>query len=111
MFKYKAVILVLLAALFTPVQSYCQQAINDQQINTIAGKVTYVDPAGAVIKVKTNFGPMVFYISVESDLFQFTHHMASVDIEKGDPVIVQYERSSIGKNTIIRLVDKRPESS
>jgi hypothetical protein len=101
---------ILLTAVLTSAKAYCQQD-KDQQINTIAGTITFVDVPGDTISVETKEGTMVFGIAVESELFRFAHHMASIEIKKGDPVIVQYESSLFGKNTITRLVDERPDSS
>ncbi len=54
-------------------------------------------------------GVMVFYIAIDSDLLQGTHHIASVEIEKGDPVTIQYDNSSGDKNNIIRLVNNKSD--
>jgi hypothetical protein len=110
MFKYKVITFILLIALFTTAKAYCQQGVDDQQIKTIVGTVTYVDVSGNIISVQTNHGLMVFNISVESDLLRFAHHMASIEIEKGDPVMIRYETTPFGKNEIIKLVDQRSGS-
>jgi len=110
MFKYKLAIFVLLTMFFTSVQAYCQQQNKDLQVKTIAGTVTYVDVAGSIISVQTDKGTMVFNFSVESNLFRYAHHMASIEIEKGDPVIIQYKSVPFGKNDIVKLVDERAEN-
>ena len=107
MIKLKAAIFILLAVFFIASKAYCQQDPQDQDSKTIAGIVTFVDVAGGIISVQTDQGTLVFNITVESDLLRFAHHMASIDIEKGDPVMVQYESLIPGKNNIIKLVEKR----
>lgn len=111
MLKYKVVTFILLTALFTSAKAYCQQDIKDQQINTIIGKVTYLDVAGDIISVQTYKGTMVFNLSVGSELFHYAHRISVIEIEKGDPVTIQYKKSSLGKNIITRLVDKKQDSS
>ena len=54
-------------------------------------------------------GMMVFYISIDSTLLRGTHRIASVEIEQGDPVIIQYDNSSPGRNHVIRLVDNKSD--
>jgi hypothetical protein len=110
MFKYKVITFILLIGLFTTAKAYCQQGTDDQQIKTVAGTVTYVDVAGNIVSVQTDRGTMVFNISVESELLRFAHHMASIEIEKGDPVMIRYETTVFGKNKIIKLVDQRSGS-
>ena len=51
---------------------------------------------------------MVFYITNNSNLLRETHLMASIEIEQGDPVIVQYDSSS-PKNNIISLMDNKTD--
>ena len=104
MYKYKMVSFVLLTMVLISSQAYCQQATKERQVRTISGKVTEVDPEGWVVDVQTDNGKMTFYIEAESGLYRFTHHMASVEIEKGDKVTIQYVYS-LGKNSIIKLVD------
>jgi hypothetical protein len=111
MFKYKLITFILLTAVLIPAKAFCQEVIKDQQVRVIAGNVTYADPAGGIINVQTDKGNMVFYISVESYLYQHDRHMASIEIEQGDSVIIQYVRSSWGKNNILSLVDNNPEKS
>jgi len=108
--KYKVVIFILLIAFFLIPKAYCQQAVPDRQVNTIDGKVTFVDVPGNVISVQTKNGTMVFDIEVESDLLRDAHHIATLEIEKGDPVIIEYVRDLVGKNKIITLQDKKPDS-
>jgi len=110
MFKHKLVIFVLLTMLLMSVQAYSQQQNKDPQIKTIAGTVTYVDVAGSIISVQTDKGTMVFNIAIESDLLRYAHHMASIEIEKGDPVIIQYKSVLLGKNDIVKLVDEKAEN-
>ena len=91
-------------------KAYCQQENKDPRVKIIAGTVTYVDVPGNIISVQTDKGTMVFNISVESDLLRYAHHIASIEIEKGDPVIIQYVSPLFGKNNIIKLVDKKPDN-
>jgi|GEM_PF-6612481 len=51
--------------------------------------------------------PKVFYISLNSNLLQGAHYMSSIEIEPGDPVTIQYNRSAVGRNNVISLVDNR----
>jgi hypothetical protein len=101
MLRNKVIACVLLAAVLISGEAYCQQ------VNTVTGKVIYVDAEGSVINVQTDTGKMVFYISVESNLIGGTHPIASIDIERGDPVQIQYSSSASGQNNIISLVDTR----
>ena len=103
-------ILILSVVLFTTAKGYCQQGTQEQGINTIAGTVTYMDAEGAVVSVKTDKGTMDFNIPAESDLLRKNHHIVSIEIQKGDPVIVQYTTSPFGKNILTKLVDMKPDS-
>jgi hypothetical protein len=58
-------------------------------------------------KALIDHGIMMFYIYTDSDLLQDEHHIASLEIEQGDPVTIQYN-SSPDKNTVVRLVNNRP---
>ena len=109
MFKNKVMVLVLLTAILISGKAFCQQEIKDMQVKTIAGNVTYIDLAGSVINVQTNSGKMVFSISVESELLRYAHHIVSVEIGKGDSVMIQYATTSLGKNVIIKLEDSNPD--
>jgi hypothetical protein len=109
MFKNRAVILILLIAVFISGKAFCQQEIKNMQVKTIAGKITYIDLAGSVINVQTDNGKMALSISVESELLRYAHHIASVEIQVGDPVIIQYATTSLGKNVIIKLEDSKPD--
>ncbi len=60
-------------------------------------------------KALADNGIMVFYTSFDSELLRGTHRIVSVEIEKGDPVTIQYNSSSPDKNNIIRLVDNKPD--
>jgi len=108
MFKSKIVAFIFVAAVFVSGQAYCQLETQDQQVLTIAGTVTHVDAEGWVVNLQTDKGEMSFFLETESDLRRFDHHMASIEIEKGDPVTVQYVVSPTGQNNIIRLVDTKP---
>jgi hypothetical protein len=119
MFKYKIILFISLTVILASGEGYCQEGILDKeiqgetkdlQINTIAGTVTYVDAESGVINVQTNMRQKVFHISVESNLYRNTLHIASIEIYQGDPVTIQYATSSSGKNIIIRLVDNKPNS-
>jgi hypothetical protein len=109
MSKNKVITFVLLTVILASGKAFCQQEIKGKQVNTISGKITYVDTAGGVINVQTDSMKMALYISVESDLLRYAHHIASIEIEKGDPVIIQYATTSSGKNVVIRLEDNRPD--
>lgn len=102
MLKYTIVALMSVVAIFICGQAFAQ----DQPAMTVSGKVATVDPEGGVIDVKTDSGTMVFYISTESRLLMSFHHMSSIEIQKNDPVTIQYTVSS-GQNNIISLVDNR----
>ena len=119
MFKYKIIFFILLTAVLASGKAYCQEGILDKeiqgktqdlQINTVAGKVAYVGPESNVIDVRTNKGQEMFFISPESMLYRHTHHIASLEIYKGDPVTIQYTVSSSGKNIIIKLIDNKSHS-
>jgi hypothetical protein len=119
MFKYRIISFILLTVVLVSGKAYCQQGILDKeiqgetkdlQISTIAGKVTYVGPESNVIDVQTDKGQEMFFISPESMLYRHTHHIASLEIYKGDPVTIQYTISSSGKNIIIKLIDNRSHS-
>jgi len=107
MHKYKVFRFILLTAVLISSQAYGQQASSDKEIRTVSGNVLDVDPEGWVIDLQTGNGKMMFYIEAESGLYRFTHHMASVEIEKDDKLTIQYVYSS-GKNSIIKLVDNTP---
>ena len=118
MFKYKIILFILLTLVLASGNTYCQGGILDKQIqgetkdlqiSTVTGIVTYFDVEGGVIRVQTDMGEKVLYISVESNLYRGAHHIASLEISKGDPVIIQYTISSSGKNIILKLVDNKPE--
>ena len=118
MFKYKIIFFILLTLILASGNAYCQGGVLDKQIQgeikdlqtrTIAGAVTYLDTEGGVIHLQTDRGEKVFYISVESNLYRAAHHIASIEISKGDPLIIQYATSSAGKNIILKLVDNKPE--
>ena len=104
MFKYVTANFLLIATILMSPQAYGQQAAAVSQLRTASGTVTSVDAEGWVVNVNTDNGKMIFFIEAESGLYRFTHHMASVEIAKGDQVTIQYIYSS-GKNSIIKLVD------
>jgi len=117
MFKYKIVLSILLTLILASGNVYCQGGILDKQVQgeirdlqtrTIAGEVTYLDTEGGVIHLQTDRGEKIFYLSVESNLYRAAHHIASIEISKGDPLIIQYATSSSGKNIILKLVDNKP---
>jgi len=110
MLKYKVMALILLTAVFISGEAYCQEVSKDRQISTVTGTVTYVDVDSGVINLQTGSGKILFYISVESELYRFTHHIVSIEIFRGDPVVIQYITSPSGRNTVLRLVDKKPDS-
>ncbi len=107
MFKYKLIAFILLSAVLASGKAYCQTEVLNPQIITVDGKVTKVDPEGGVIHVQTAEGNMLFHIHVEARLFRDTMPIASIDIERGDPVTIQYDSSSPDRN-IITLVDHQP---
>ncbi|MDE2028595.1 MAG: hypothetical protein KGK03_03040 [Candidatus Omnitrophica bacterium] len=95
----KAFLFCLLAAAFLPLRAYSQESLM-----TVFGTVVSMDIESGELNVKTDKGLMVFYISTESKLLQFTHAMSSLEIANGDPVEIQYT-SAEGKNTVMKLVD------
>jgi len=101
MSKFKIGALGLLMAIGITVTAY------SQQVMTTSGTVTFVDIAGNIISVQTDAGTMVFDMTVQTDLFRYAHHMASIEIKKGDPVDIQYQISLTGRNNIVKLVDKK----
>jgi len=107
MFKYRVITFILLTVVFGAAKAHCLDEIKDQPARTVSGTVIYLDTAGDALSVKTDFGTMQFYLTVESVLYQSFHHIASIEILKGDPVTIQYASSSDGKNIITRLVDNR----
>jgi predicted GH43/DUF377 family glycosyl hydrolase len=98
MFKSKVVVLVLLIAVLACGEAYSQQE------RTISGKIVKVDVEGSVIGVETYKGMVVFYLSAETNLYRSTHHMSVIEIEKDDPVTIQYITTS-GRNNAISVVD------
>jgi hypothetical protein len=119
MLKKKNIIFILLTVILASSEAYCQEGILDKviqgetkdlQISTITGSITHVSTQSGVISVQTDMGQKVFYISVESNLYRHTHHIASIEIHKGDPVTIQYTISSSGKNIIIKLEDNKSDS-
>ena len=119
MFKYKTILFILLTVILASGKAYCQGGILDKviqgetkdlQTSTITGTVIYVAKESGVISVQTDMGRKMFYISVETNMYRHTHHIASVEIYKGDPVTIQYTISSSGKNVIVKLVDNKPDS-
>lgn len=76
-------------------------------VETVSGVVRHIDVEAGVIDVKTKNGMQIFYVVTESQLFMSEHFMSSVEIERDDPVIIQYVYQSSGKKTIVKLVDKR----
>ncbi len=99
---------VLLTALFIAGPVHGQVAISDDKLATVTGKITYSDPESDTISVQTDQGTsMTFHIMLESDLLNFTRHMSIIELQKGDPVTVQYSNRS-GLNVVTRLVDTKP---
>lgn len=109
MLKYKAIAFILLTAVFISAKAYCDEGINNKQIITVNGTVTKIDSEGSAISVQTDKWVMDFHIPVDAELLRGTHHMASIEIEQGDPVTIRYFISSSGKNDIISLVDHKSE--
>lgn len=110
MFKHKVTTFILLMAVLIYGKAYGQQEIKGMSISTISGQVVSLDTASQVLTVKTDNGTMDFYVSIESDLFLGTHHIASIEITPKDPVTIQYATTASGKNVIIKLVDTNPDN-
>ena len=49
-------------------------------------------------------GPQTFNIQMNSDLLRGTHTIASLEIEEGDPVKIEYDPAN---NNIIRMIDNK----
>ncbi|MBF0570307.1 MAG: hypothetical protein HQL12_00400 [Candidatus Omnitrophica bacterium] len=110
MFKFKVIAFVVLTAVFISSAAYCQQVMNDRNIKTISGKVVKVGVEAGLISIQTKDSVMTFYIGPEAVLYWSTsQHMTSVEIKLDDPVIIQYV-IAYGKNTIINLVDNKPNN-
>src|ERR1700678_2333541 len=100
MFRNIIISFILLTAVLASGRAYCQEMMNNQRINTIAGKVIDIDHDSGFINIRTDNGNVQLNILVTSELLRRTHHMASIEIEYGDPVIVKYDSSS-GRNIVI----------
>jgi hypothetical protein len=107
MSRHKVIIFILFIAVLAGTNAYSQESMVGLQINTVAGKVAKIDPEGSSLYVQTDNGTMDFFISVESELLLGTRHMASIEIEQGDRVVIQYSTNSVGKNVIVKLVDNQ----
>ena len=105
MFRSKVIAVFLLTTVFVSGAAYSSPQQN-KQVKTITGTIAKMDVEGGVVDVDTDHGTMSFYISIESDLFRSSHHMSSIEIEQGDPVVIQYI-TALGQNNIITLVDNK----
>ena len=110
MLKFKVFTLILLASVLISHPAYCQQTIQNRQIQSIAGTVVSIDAGSGVLVVQTDSGNVELYISVESNLFRDTEPMSSIEISKGDHITVQYDNSS-GKNIVTTLTDRKPDAA
>ena len=111
MAKHKSIVLILLMLVIPLAKTYGQEVMKGQAVSAISGKVIKVDPEGNVIHVKTDKGIILFNMAVESDLFRGHHHIASIEIEQDDPVVIDFYNSSTGKNVIVKLVDAGDEKN
>ncbi len=107
MLKLKVFTLILSALLFISIKAYSQNMANGAPVLTVTGVVANVDVAGCTMNVKTDKGMMEFIIGVESDLLEGSHHLASIELEKDDQVIIQYKSNPYGRNVIVQLEDKK----
>jgi hypothetical protein len=107
MFLYRMIVFILFAVVFTSGPAFCQEENNDQDVQIITGTIISIDQEGSSMYVKTSSADMLFYISAESNLYQNTHHITSLEIKAGDPVKIKY-KAVLGKNKIIKLLDSRP---
>ncbi|MDE2230626.1 MAG: hypothetical protein KGJ95_00980 [Candidatus Omnitrophica bacterium] len=104
MLRLTTVVLVLLTAVFMGPQARAQEQAATGPVLTVSGTVTALDIESGVLNVKTSDGIMVFYISMESKLYHFTHLMSSLEINMQDPVTIQYIDTN-GRNDVVSLVD------
>jgi hypothetical protein len=109
MHKYKLMALVVFAAILVSSEAHGDRSNRVPKTATASGKVSTVDMESGIIRVDVESKPVVFYLLHDSQMFMGTHHMTTIEIMQGDPVIVLYNISS-GKNNIISLVDKRDET-
>jgi len=105
MVKFNVFALILLTAIFMAGPAHCQQALN-HPVKIVTGYVDRMDAEGGIMEVRTHHGDMVFSISSETQIHRAAHHMSAIEIEKGDPVVIQYFTSS-GRNYIVNLVDNQ----
>jgi len=108
MFKHKVITYILLTAVLAPSGAYCQERVENQQMRTISGTITKIDTVGNIINVQTDTGEMAFSVSDHARIVRNTHDAGLLDIKEGDPVTIQYTSASLGKNSILRLVDNKP---
>ena len=112
MLKHHIAVLIFLAGILMVSlmnsKSGSQEIVENQNTRTIRGTVTTIDVVGGVMNVQTEKGPMAFSISDQTKKIQDTHDIGILDIKSGDPVSIQYESISPGKNMVISIVDNKP---
>jgi hypothetical protein len=109
MFKFNLMVLICIAAAVFSTEAYCQKANPNFQVTSVSGKVVRVDVESGIITLNIDDREVVFYLMDQSKMYKTTQHMATIEIQKGDPVIIQYF-TALGKNDIISLVDKKDET-
>jgi len=107
MFKGKVIIFVLSALVFTGSLAYCQEKSGSRQAITIAGVVAKVDAVGNLIEVKLNDGQMAFSVPDDAAITEGTKKIGLMDIERSDPVTIQYYSPSPGKSVVISITDNK----
>jgi len=105
MFKYKAMLIVLLTAVFTAGTAYCQEKAGSQKMDIITAAVSSVDPVGGTIELETNDGHMSFSIPDSAKITQGNKSIGLMDIEEQDPVTIRYYSSSSDENVAVSIVD------
>lgn len=87
---------------------YCQKDLESHQTNTVSGTVTETDYVGSTVNIKTDNGPMAFYVPTGVNIVLETRDITLTDIKQGDPVTIQYYTSSLSKNVVLSIVDNKP---
>ena len=98
MFKY--FLGLILAASLSFSQGHCKA------VEFITGKIVEVDVEGGLVNVETVNGIQVFYFGPVSALYMAAHHMSAIEIEKDDPVSIEFTRTT-GKKIVLKLTDNR----
>jgi len=88
--------------------AYGQQ---NRQTKTISGVVTKIDFVGNTISVLTDDQHQrSLYVAGNAIITSDTHDVGLMDIREGDPVTIQYDVSSPGKDMVDSIVDNKPSS-